>query len=221
MANLQDYIKAGDTTQSPESLWKLYYSNSPRTRLRLAENPSTPEDLLEELARDLDCDVRAAVAVNPQADRKLLQILVEDENINVRLQLASEPGLPVHLLEKLAQDENPYVRDLAEGTLDIIFLEEQLKEMSLVCEPGHIARVGKLFIDAELISEEDLEICLSMSQSQEVPVGQILIRQKHFSPDLVLYALRMQTQVRIGKLSLSQAVSKLKRQANIDMPLAM
>ncbi|MBI1272384.1 hypothetical protein GC174_18315 [bacterium] len=221
MAKIADYVKAGDPGQSADQLWKLYYLDCSRIRVRLAENPSIPDDMLKELIADAEGEVRAAVCRNPRADRLMLERLVMDDDINVRLELAHEPNLPRHLLECLMEDDNPYVRDIAEGTLDIVTLEDQLKEMSLVSEPAHIARVGKLFIDAELISEEDLELCLTMSQLQEIPIGQILIRQKHFTPDLVLYALRMQTLVRTGKLSLDDAVGKLKAQAESISPLSI
>ena len=217
MVEIRDYIKAGDPKLEPAQLWRLYLQDSPRVRLRLAENPACPQDLLEKLVEDANGEVRAAVARNPNCGESLVARLVEDEDINVRLELAHEINLPLHLLERLKEDDNPYVRDIAEGTLDIMSLEEQLKEMSLVCEPAHVARVGRLFIDADLISEEDLEICLTMSQLQEIPIGQILIRQKHFAPNLVLYALRMQTQVRTGNVSLAEAVTKLKIQASIHL----
>lgn len=217
MAKIREYVKAGDPNLSKEKLWKLYLEECPRIRLRLAENPATPLELLEKLAADPSPEVRAAVARNPKSGNDLLEGLVDDKDINVRLELAHEINLPPHLLERLKEDDNPYVCDIAEGTLDIITLEEQLKEMSLVLEPAHIARVGRLFIEAGLLSEADLEICLTMSQLQEIPIGQILIRQKHFAPNLVLYALRMQTQVRTGKLSLSEAVIRLRTQASIHL----
>ena len=219
MKELNDYVKAGDDQASKDTLWDLYKKNSSRIRQRLAENMATPEDLLRLLAADKNPEVRASVASNMFTPTDVLEALSEDDDLNVRLTLANEVNLPIHILEKLATDDNPYVIDTAETTLDMLYLEEQLKEISFVCEPGHLAKIGQLFIEAGLIIEEDLEMCLSMSKSQEIPIGQILVKYKHYDPDVVLYALRMQTLVRKGKVSLKEAADKLQKHAEIKMLL--
>ena len=219
MKEMDDYIKAGDQKASRETLWALYKKNSPRVKRRLAENIASPEELLRLLAADRNPEVRASLATNLLTPPDVLEKLSRDENVDVRLALANEINLPIHLLEKLAGDENPYVSDSAESTLDILYLEEQLKEISFVCEPGHLAKIGQLFLEAGLIIETDLEMCLTMSKTQEIPIGQILVKYKHYDPDVVLYALRMQTLVRKGKISLKEAAAKLQKHAEIKMLL--
>ena len=220
MKEVNDYVEAGDQSASSEKLWNLYKKNCSRVKQRLAENPVSPEDLLRLLARDKNPDVRAAVASNDNTPPDLLEELSLDEDVNVRLILANEIKLPVYLLEWLARDDNPYVADRAESTLDILYLEEQLLSISFVCEPGHVAKIGQLFLEAGIIIEADLELCLSMSKTQEIPIGQILVRHKQFDPEVVLFALRMQTFVRTGKISFKGAVDKLQKYAEVRMLLA-
>ena len=48
-------------------------------RIKLAQNPSTPLDILRELAKDEDWSVRSYVAEHPKASSKILVMMFEYE----------------------------------------------------------------------------------------------------------------------------------------------
>lgn len=86
----------------------------------VAENPSTPPTILEELAYNPDSEVREAVADNPNTPSDTLWCLACDENPDVRYAMAENHNLPAALLESLTLDENPYVCARAHTTLNRI-----------------------------------------------------------------------------------------------------
>jgi len=117
---LTDYIKAGSRSCSPEVLAALAHSEIDRIRLRVAENPRTPEHILEVLATDKNADVRVAVGINPSTHPLISYQFAFDEDPNVRLGLAEDINTPIELLEKLTEDSNPYVSCRAAQTKDIV-----------------------------------------------------------------------------------------------------
>ena len=117
---LTHYVKAGNQSCSPLLLEKLAHSEIDRIRLRVAENPRTPMDILQLLASDKNPDVRVAVGTNPSTPAYLSYGIALDEDPNVRLGLADDVNTPVELLEKLMEDANPYVSYRAAQTRDIV-----------------------------------------------------------------------------------------------------
>lgn len=86
----------------------------------VAENPSTPPRILEELAYNPDPDVREAVADNPNTPCDTLWCLACDDNPDVRYAMAENHNLPIAMLESLTLDDNPYVCARAHTTLNRI-----------------------------------------------------------------------------------------------------
>jgi hypothetical protein len=95
-----------------------------RTGVRgaVAANHATPSEIIEELACDLDDDVRASVAAHwrPRPDfepdsieeyryGRLPGLLASDEVANVRRALAGNAYAPVDILARLAADLDPTV----------------------------------------------------------------------------------------------------------------
>jgi hypothetical protein len=115
-----DYIKAGSNSCSPQLLEELAHSEVDLIRIRVAENPVTPLEILEILAADKNADVRIAVGTNPSTPAHISYGLAFDEDPNVRLGLAEDMNTPVELLEKLAEDTNPYVSCRAAQTKEYI-----------------------------------------------------------------------------------------------------
>jgi hypothetical protein len=100
-----------------QTLPKSWRDISVRTALRLIDHPSTPKDVLMELAHHPDAEVRAQVADNASTPQEAIMMLVKDESVDVRLSLAECYHLGASVLEMLLEDENPYVCDRAETTL--------------------------------------------------------------------------------------------------------
>jgi hypothetical protein len=117
---LSNYVKAGSQSCSPELLEAMAHSDIDRIRLRVAENPRTPIDVLEILAADKNADVRVAVGTNPSTPPYISCRLAFDEDLNVRLGLADEINTPIELLDKLTEDSNPYVSYRAIQTKEIV-----------------------------------------------------------------------------------------------------
>jgi len=71
----------------------------------LAENPSTPEDILRELATDEYQAIRATVAKNPSTPIDVLRDLAQDEHWLVRWNVAENPNVSSKLLVMLFEYE--------------------------------------------------------------------------------------------------------------------
>jgi len=95
-------------------------ANHPNTKIRrrIAENPFTPAKALRKLAYDEYLETRMAVACNPASPDDVVDHLVQTD-LMVRHGLAQEPKTPLHLLERLSTDENPWVSVEANRTLKI------------------------------------------------------------------------------------------------------
>jgi len=80
-------------------------------KAKLAENPSTPLDILRKLAKDKDSwRVRTNVARNPSTPIAVLHDLAKDEYSGVRMYVALNPSISLDILRKLAKDVNFVVR---------------------------------------------------------------------------------------------------------------
>jgi hypothetical protein len=87
--------------------------SNPKIRESVASSYHTPDDVMEELARDADEGVRACVARNETASCDILRSLVDDESERVRGFLAVNYFVPEDAMERLAHDPSDTVRGLA------------------------------------------------------------------------------------------------------------
>jgi hypothetical protein len=117
---LDQYILAGSKKAKPEQLRVLAEHFCDKIRLRVAENPATPAELLWNLAHDPNHDVRIAAGCNPSCDESVLNLLIRDADIVVRHGLAQSIDTPRMLLEVLADDDNGWVRGEALKSLGIL-----------------------------------------------------------------------------------------------------
>ena len=78
-----------------------------------------PADVLTELAKDSDCDVRISVAGNPNIPADVLTELAKDSHSVVRISVAGNPNTPVDVLTELAKDSHSVVRKNAAGNPNI------------------------------------------------------------------------------------------------------
>jgi len=117
LANSSDeYIRrnvARNPNTSREDL--LMFFNSPyKLHGDLAGNPSTPLEILNDLANSSDTSIRTGVGKNPNASKKILDKLSRDSDegvrYNVAKNMASNPQTGKEELETLAQDPNVRVR---------------------------------------------------------------------------------------------------------------
>jgi hypothetical protein len=122
---LSNYIQAGSQSCSPSLLEQLAHSEVDRIRLRVAENPKAPIEVLELLSTDRNADVRIAVGTNPSTPAHISYGLAFDKDPNVRLGLAEDMNTPVELLDKLMEDENPYVSYRAYETKELILSRDK------------------------------------------------------------------------------------------------
>jgi hypothetical protein len=114
-----EYLKAGDPSARPEELAILAEHSDYRVRRRVAENTSTPEEVLKKLVKDADSDVRIAVGTNPITETHLKLRLSCDADTTVRLGLAQDITTPEIVLHQLINDDNAWVSGEARRTLQI------------------------------------------------------------------------------------------------------
>ena len=77
-------------------------------RCELAENPSTPVDVLRELAKDEDWQVRWEVSENPSTPIDALQDLATDEEVTIRTAVAKNPKVSSKILIILFEYEKSF-----------------------------------------------------------------------------------------------------------------
>lgn len=117
---LEQYILAGSSETNAEKLRVLAEHFCDKIRMRVAENPSTPQDVLRNLAHDPNHDVRVAVASNTSCEEAVIGRLARDSDVVVRHGLAQNIDTPRAILEELADDENGWVKGEALKSLQIL-----------------------------------------------------------------------------------------------------
>lgn len=206
----KQYIQAGNPETPVAELKELVADSSSRVRRRVAENPATPEELLQILSTDSDHEVRIAVARNPQAPRFVLEKLADDDSVAVRFGLASAHDLPLYILEKLSQDDHPYVNSRAQRTLEGLFLEAALKEISFVHQPQEEAKLGEILIKAEILTSEQVNQYIDSAKSNGLPLGRTLVQARALPRAVIVMALQAQLQIRRKVQTIDNAIKELK-----------
>ena len=117
---IEQYIKAGAADAHAEQLRVLAEHHCDKIRLRVAENPKTPADVLWSLSQDPNHDVRIAVAANPSCESTVRSRLAQDSDVIVRHGMAQNISTPAEILRMLADDDNGWVRGEAIRSLEII-----------------------------------------------------------------------------------------------------
>jgi len=116
-------LKSGEATE--EEIVQIYeaYKNHQNEKERqavlqlVAKSKNIPVEVLSQLAKDKNSDVRYYVARNPSTPVEVLSQLAEDENSDVRYYVARNPSTPVEVLSQLAVDKNSDVREQAKFNL--------------------------------------------------------------------------------------------------------
>lgn len=130
------------------------------SRLRIASDPKSSPQLLEQLSYDKNFKVRSCVAANVKCPIYLLERLSFDEEFWVRCEVAANFNCPPDVLVRLSQDPHKFVRSIVAGRLvngnwssDVFIsialhghsevVEELLKLKSLPLEIVHAPFEGK------------------------------------------------------------------------------
>jgi hypothetical protein len=110
---MNDYHKReiADNPSTPaDMLTQLATDKDGWVRQRVAQNPSTPVNILVQLAADEDRDVRLCVVGNPSTPADALALLWADTDKHVRWGVARHPSTPADVLAQLATDTDRDVR---------------------------------------------------------------------------------------------------------------
>lgn len=164
----------------------------------------------------------------------LIQLgLLNDADLQEAAQLAIELGLPLgkvlvmsdfisdELLQALLQAQSMLkdqvvTLDEAKKALDVV-AQKKLSWSDALRESGWEEtkllpsnKLGRLLLEAEIISEDDLEEALIASQSSGLPLGRILALHNKISDTLVYSCLNAQVLLRDGKITREQAMKALR-----------
>jgi len=205
------YIKAGHENQTKETQRELATHANPAVRRRLAENPQTAIDVLEQLAIDADPEVRAGLAWNHSVSAELLENLCRDQDVNVRLALTENHRLPQSILAILADDENPFVQHAARSSREVLEMEMNLESQYFSHKPGEEAKLGDLLCSAGWLDRAALSTHLDTAQKAAIPLGHVLIRDGNFNKNVVGQALMLQYAVRTGIITSDQATAQMRK----------
>ncbi len=112
----------------------LAKDSSDSVRYAVAKNPSTPQKLLEKIARKQSEDIATRdVAIERIKDEKILLDMAKDSKVSIRMTVASHPDTPREVLEMLAKDSSYFVRkevatnqNTPESALEMLANDEQI-----------------------------------------------------------------------------------------------
>jgi hypothetical protein len=203
------HVQAANPKSAATKLRQLLKSADSETRFRLAENQSSPPDVLAKLAKDCDPEIRACVANNPSTPDNLVKTLAKDVHDDVRFSMACNPCLPLEVLHDLSQDQNPYVSDRAHKTLDGVALELDLEQQGFVSLPSPHARLGELLVASGILEEKEIEVAITFAQKTKLPLGRALVEGGRIDRSTIAHALKQQTLIRLGQLSLEVAIETI------------
>jgi len=77
---VQLLVRIADSVRATKTLEQLSQHKHSDVRIAVSDNPCTPQQVMLNLAADLDLDVRYAVAENPHAPLAALLLLEDDTN---------------------------------------------------------------------------------------------------------------------------------------------
>ena len=147
------------------------FENPIAVKLRLAENPSTPIDILESLSTDGESfyyqgtttSLMAAVAGNPSITDSLMSKLVKSKNDQVKKALAGNPSLTSKYLDVLVTESQ---KKIAAGKWDY---NNRGLELGLACNPS--APAAYLI---ELTGHIDSWIVAAVASNPNMPPAQLV-----------------------------------------------
>jgi hypothetical protein len=122
---------ASNPNTPAEVLTELAKDSNWNVRCRAASNPSTPAEVLTELAKDSDCDVRRGAAFNPSTPAEVLTELAKDSDCDVRCRAASNPSTPGSVVKKEWHIANNYVA--TQGTTNLWYKFKSNNQPFYVC----------------------------------------------------------------------------------------
>ena len=79
--------------------------NDYQDKVKIAKDPSTSPDILEQLSNDENWMVRSGVAMNPSASPEVLEKLAHSKQRNIRYRVSENPSTPQEVLEWLIVDK--------------------------------------------------------------------------------------------------------------------
>ena len=98
-----EYLKAANET-APVNVWLDVISRFPDMKIWVAHNKTVQIEVLEQLARDPDPNVRTAVAMKNKLTPSLIQLLSTDPAAAVRERIAYHKKTPIQILRLLVAD---------------------------------------------------------------------------------------------------------------------
>lgn len=169
--------------------------------------------------------------------------MLTEEQLEDRLEMARTIGQPLGQILLRSKDLNRYQlicmlqiqSSISDGAITIM---QGLEAVQLVCrngvELGEALRsvgydqiqsltfkLGEVLIGANLISQLQLVEALTDSLQSSLPLGQVLVQSGKIRPDVIAKALSIQKNVRGGKISREEGISKLRKYADEVITAAM
>jgi len=168
-------------------------------------------------------DLREAMIIAKQQSLPVGRVLI-------MAQFISEPNLQSavqcqSMLKDGHLDIDTAVNALKLASQKSVGLEEALAELGWSDKSDLLTnKLGEFLIEAELLSQDQLEIGLSEATNSKLPLGRVLVSMGNLSEQILSSALNAQILVRDGKIAREQAIQGLKacrdRQISIEQSLS-
>jgi hypothetical protein len=163
---------AENRSTPPEVLTQLSKDEDPNVRYGVAYNPNTPPEVLTQLSKDKDSDIRWNVAHNPNTPPEVLTQLSKDKDEEVRWAVAGISKTPPEVLTQLSKDNDPNIRLNVAHNLNTP--PEVLTQLSKDRDSDiryHVARNHKTPPEAltQLSKDKDEDVRRAVAQNHNTP----------------------------------------------------
>ena len=111
-----DVVEKGSLTSDNSTV--VLSDDELKRLISIAKNPSTPRNILVELAKHKQDLIKSLAAGNPNLPENVLDELSTDDDTYVRLSVAFNPSTPRNTLVELAMDNDYWVRTYAQKNLN-------------------------------------------------------------------------------------------------------
>ena len=179
--------------QTPIKILTQWVKTSPEVRPWIAQNTSTPEHILEQLALNPLKEVRCNVAQNPNTPVSTLEKLARDYCLEVLKAVARNPNTPGHILTTLVKDWNLRSCIVKNPNTPASVLEQLLlfpRYDTLVLEHPNTPKNVRRKILADFAKSFDIKERLRAAQHPETPIDTLQTLAADEEADVRKFALR-------------------------------
>jgi hypothetical protein len=167
-------LRVAENPATPEVVvWQLARNDSKAFRQRLAGSRDIVPSVFMVLAKDDDRSVRRIVAENPKIPAEVLAVLAQDDDVHVRRAVARNNRVPMEVKKDLSRDHDGRVRAAAAGRLGRVLPTETM----MVLAEDSVTFVRLCLVENPFTPAEVLAV---LADDDDAEVRRLAMRHRNF-----------------------------------------